>query len=86
MSVCLSVCYSWSCQSFSQRAGYKSLKMKIRDAILSIEQGMGSEIAAPTDLGGVAYLQVAEARPSDRKIVVVAVHTGLLVGMCAVFL
>ena len=46
--------------------------MKIRDAIRSIEQGMGSEIAAPTDLWGVAYLQVADAHPSDRKIVVVA--------------
>ena len=60
--------------------------MKIRDDIRSIEQGMGSETAAPADLWGVAYLQVAEAHPSDRKIQLVAVHAGLLVGMCAVFL
>ena len=46
--------------------------MKIRDDIRSIEQGMGSETAAAADLWGVAYLQVAEAHPSDRKIQVVA--------------
>ena len=54
--------------------------MKIRDDILLVEQGMGSEIAAPTDLWGVAYHQVAVAHPSDRKIQVAAVHTGLLRG------
>ena len=51
--------------------------MKIRDDIRSIEQGMGSETAAPTDLWGVAYHQVADGHPSDRKIQVVAVHTGV---------
>ena len=60
--------------------------MKIRDDILLVEQGMGSVSAASTDKWGVAYHQVAEAHPSDRKIQVVAVHTGLLVGMYAVFL
>ena len=60
--------------------------MKIRDDILLVEQGMGSVSAASTDKWGVAYHQVAEAHPPDRKIQVVAVHTGLLVGMCAVFL
>ena len=60
--------------------------MKIRDDILLVEQGMVSEIAAPTDKWGVAYHQVPDGRPPDRKIQVVAVHTGLLVGMCAVFL
>lgn len=60
--------------------------MKIRDDMLSIEQGMGSVSASSTDKWGVANTQITEAHPSDRKIQVVAVHTGLLVGMCAVFL
>jgi len=60
--------------------------MKIRDDIRSIEQGMGSVTAYSADLRGVANTKITEAHPSDRKIQVVAVHTGLLVGMCAVFL
>ena len=59
--------------------------MKIRDAIVLVEQGMGSVSAYSADLWGVAYHQVADGHPSDRKIAVVAVHTGSLVGMCAVF-
>ena len=62
------------------------LKMKIRDDIVQVEQGMGSLCLPPADKWGVAYHQVAEGHPSDGKIAVVAVHTGLLVGMCAVFL
>ena len=46
--------------------------MKIRDAILLVEQGMGSVAAASTDKWGVAYHQVADGHHSDRKIVVVA--------------
>ena len=46
--------------------------MKIRDDILLVEQGMGSVSAASTDKWGVAYHQVADAHPSDRKIQVVA--------------
>ena len=60
--------------------------MKIRDDIGSIEQGMGPLCLPKTDKWGVANTQITEGHPSDRKIQVVAVHTGLLVGMCAVFL
>ena len=60
--------------------------MKIRDDIVLVEQGMVSVSAASADKWGVAYHQVADGHPSDRKIRVVAVHTELLDGMCAVFL
>ena len=60
--------------------------MKIRDTIVEVEQGMGSLTAYSADLWGIACHQVADTHPSDRKIRVVAVHTGSLVGMCAVFL
>ena len=72
MSVCVCVCYSWSCQSFLQPAHRNLLGMKIRDDILLVEQGMASVTAAPTDKWGVAYLQVAETHPPDWKISVVA--------------
>ena len=62
------------------------LKMKIRDDILLVEQGMWSVSAASADSWGVAYHEVPDAHPPDRKIAVVAVHTGLLVRRCAVFL
>ena len=44
--------------------------MKLRDAIGLIDQGMGSEVAAPTDkwVVHVAYHQVADRHPPDRKI------------------
>ena len=59
--------------------------MKNRDDIVLVEQGMGSLTAYSADLWGVAYHQVPDAHPPDRKMAVVAVHTGSLVGMCAVF-
>ena len=54
--------------------------MKIRDDIRSIEQGMGPLCLPQTDKWGVAFLQVAEAHPPDRKIAVVAVYMMMLGG------
>ena len=42
--------------------------MKPRDDIGLIGQGMASEVAAPTDKWVVAYHQVADTHPPDRKI------------------
>ena len=42
--------------------------MKLRHAIGLIDQGMGSEYAAPTDKWFVAYHQVPDRHPPDRKI------------------
>ena len=42
--------------------------MKLRDAIGLIDQGVASEVAAPTDKYVVAYHQVADTHPPDRKI------------------
>ena len=42
--------------------------MKLRDAIGLFEQGMASDIAYPADKWVVAYHQVADTHPPDRKI------------------
>ena len=42
--------------------------MKLRDDIGLIDQGVASEVAAPTDKYVVAYHQVADTHPPDRKI------------------
>ena len=62
--------------------------MKIRDDILLVEQGMGSVSAASTDKWGVAYHQVAEGHPSDRKIPVVSSSTYGIAGwdVCSVLM
>ena len=50
--------------------------MKLRDAIGLIDQGMGSKYAYPADKWVVAYHQVPDRRPPDRKIPVVAPYNG----------
>ena len=42
--------------------------MKLPDDIGLIDQGIGSEYAAPTDEWVVAYHQVADRHPPERKI------------------
>ena len=42
--------------------------MKLRDAIGLIDQGIASEGAAPADKWVVAYHQVPDTHPPDRKI------------------
>ena len=42
--------------------------MKLRDDIGPIDQGVASEVAAPTDKYVVAYHQVPDTHPPDRKI------------------
>ena len=44
------------------------LKMKLRDDIGPIDQGVASEVAAPTDKWVVAYHQVPDRHPPGRKI------------------
>ena len=49
--------------------------MKLRDAIGLIDQGMVSEVAAPTDKWVVAYHQVADGHLLTGKYRVVALYT-----------
>ena len=55
--------------------------MKLRDDIGLIDQGVASEVAAPTDKYVVAYHQVPDRHPPDRKYRVVAPCMGVLVGI-----
>ena len=55
--------------------------MKLRDDIGLIDQGMASEVAAPTDKWVVAYHQVGDRRPPDREIPGCSTVYGVLVGI-----
>ena len=57
--------------------------MKLRDVIGPIDQGVASEVAAPTDKYVVAYHQVADTHPPGREIPGCSSVYGVLVGMAA---
>ena len=57
--------------------------MKLRDDIGLINQGMALEVAAPADKWVVAYHQVPDTHPPDRKIPACSSVYGVPVGIAA---